>query len=138
MRMRLLGFWLLVVNCLGAQAQVAVIAHKSVPINTASAATVLEIYSLGVKQWSNESTVVVVNLKGSGNTVATFYKFIGTPVLEMKKLWMRMQLSGEAKAPISMNTEEEVVEKVASTRGAVGFVSADRVTTEVKVIATIK
>ncbi len=61
-----------------------------------------------------------------------FYEELGRTPLEMRKLWMRVQLSGEGRAPVTLSSETEVAEKVASTPGAIGFVRADLVPINVK------
>jgi ABC-type phosphate transport system substrate-binding protein len=56
----------------------------------------------------------------------------------MKKLWMKVQLTGEGQPPTGVGSEDEVLSKVASTPGAIGFVSSDKVNGSVKVLLTIK
>ena len=50
---------------------------------------------------------------------------------------MRVVLSGEGRAPLVAGSEEEVVRKVAQTRGALGYVSANLVTDDVQVLGVI-
>ena len=121
-----------------AQAQVAVIVHKSVPVNSLAASKLLDIYSMSTKDWGNGSKIVVIDKKSDDDAKSKFYSYIGKPAAEMKKIWMRVQLSGEGKAPEALATDDDIVKKVASTPGAIGYVSADKVTGDVKVVATIK
>ena len=46
-------------------------------------------------------------------------------------------LLGEGDTPESLKSEEEMLTKVASTSGAIGFVSQSTVTEDVKVLAVI-
>lgn len=55
----------------------------------------------------------------------------------MKKLWMKQQLTGEGIAPEALGSEDEVLNKVASTPGAIGFIDAKKVNDKVKVLLTI-
>jgi len=50
---------------------------------------------------------------------------------------MRVQLSGNGKAPEALGSDDEVLEKVGATPGAIGFVSAGKVKGNVKVVVTI-
>ncbi len=118
-------------------AQVAVIVNKSVSASSLSAAKLLDIYSLSTKDWGG-SKVVVYDRKSDDDTKSKFYNYVGKPAAEMKKVWMRVQLAGEGKAPEALASDDEIVKKVASTPGAIGYVSADKVTGDVKVVATIK
>lgn len=121
-----------------AYAQVAVIVNKSVPVSSLNSAKVEDIYSLTTKTWDNGTKIVVFDQKADNNVKSSFYSFVGKSAAEMKKVWMRVQLSGEGKAPEALSSDDEVIKKVASTPGAIGYVSADKVTGDVKVVATIK
>ena len=118
-------------------AQVAVIAHKGVSVASVNAAAAADIFSLATKEWKDGTAVVVFDLKTEGAARTKFYDFIGKSPVELKKTWMRVQLSGEGKAPTVVGSDEEMVQKVASTPGAVGYVPASKVSGDVKVIATI-
>ncbi len=47
-------------------------------------------------------------------------------------------LSGDGQAPDALGSEDEVVNKVASTPGAIGYVSADKAGDNVKILLVIK
>lgn len=115
--------------------QVAVIVNKSVSVDSASPDQIADIYRLKVRKWEDGHTIVLYNLKRKKAVKSHFYKLINENSLNLKKLWMRLQLTGEALPPKGLDTEEEVVKRVASTRGAIGFVSKAKVSDEVKVIA---
>jgi ABC-type phosphate transport system substrate-binding protein len=118
-------------------AQVAVIAHKSVSESSINNSKLADIYSLKAKSWSNGSAIVRVTLKSDDGTSAKFFGAIGKSLADMKKVWMKLQLTGEGQAPEAMGSEDEVVNKVASTPGAIGYVSAGKVNDKVKVLMTI-
>lgn len=120
-----------------AYSQVAVIANKSVADASISASKLESIYLLKEKTWSNGQGVVLFTLKNENSTVEKFFSSFGKSFSDMKKLWMKVQLTGEGVAPESLGSEEEVLSKVSSTSGAIGFVSADKVNGNVKVLLTI-
>ena len=128
---------ILVFSGIEARAQIAVIVNKGTGISTAAAPTVSDIYSLSTKEWKDGSPIVVFDQKTEGTTRTKFYEFIGKSPIELKKVWMRIQLPGEGKAPTAVSSDDEMVQKVASTAGAIGFVPASKATGDVKVIATI-
>ena len=117
--------------------QVAVIANKSVSESSINTSKLTDIYSLRVKAWSNGNAVVPLTLKSENATVDKFFSSIGKSFEDMKKLWMKLQLTGEGMAPEGLNSEDDVVNKVSSTPGAIGFVSASKVNDKVKVLLTI-
>jgi ABC-type phosphate transport system substrate-binding protein len=128
---------ILVLCGIEARAQIAVIVNKGAGISTATASNVSDIYTLSTKEWKDGAPIVVFDQKTEGTTRTKFYEFIGKSPIELKKVWMRIQLSGEGKAPTAVSSDEEMVQKVASTAGAIGFVASSKVTGDVKVVATI-
>jgi ABC-type phosphate transport system substrate-binding protein len=121
-----------------ATGQVAVIANKSVPVSSIERSALLDIYSLSTHTWDDGSAIVVVTMKGNDGIVKKFHRFIHSTPFEMRKVWMRAQLSGEGRVPIALASEMEVAEKVASTPGAIGFVSAGHVPAGVITLAIIE
>lgn len=132
----LLILFLFVAGTMQAQAQVAVVAHKSVPVDALDAATLESFYNLDTNTWSDGSAVTLLDQKSDTATKSAFYEFIGGSAREYKKVWLRKKLSGEGRPPNMCGSDAEVLQKVASTPGAVGYVSASSVTDDVKVIAT--
>jgi ABC-type phosphate transport system substrate-binding protein len=121
----------------GQAQQIAVIAHKSVPADTLSATRLLDLYTCDVQSWSDDQPVVVFDLKPRTAVKETFYRFIGKSPSRMKSVWMKKMLSGEGNPPASLKTEEELLQKVASTPGAIGYVDRTRVGDQVKVLLVI-
>ncbi len=118
-----------------AQAQVAVVAHPGVADASADTGTLVGIYSLDKTRWSDGSPVVPFDAATSSQDA--FYSAIGQSASQIKKVWLRKKLSGEGQPPQSLGSDAEVLAKVASTPGAVGFVSAGAVDGSVKVLATL-
>jgi len=130
---------LLVVITLGAHtanAQVAVIVNKSVGASALTAAQCAAIYSLDTKTWPDGDKVVVFDSKNAP-AKAKFFGFLGKTDTEFKKIWMRVQLSGGGKAPEGLSSDDEIVAKVATTPGAIGYVGAASVGASVKVVTTV-
>jgi ABC-type phosphate transport system substrate-binding protein len=121
----------------GASGQVAVIAHKGVPLDTLSRAQLLDFYSCDIKYWNKALPVVVIDLKPQTEAKTLFYKFLGMPASRMKSVWLRKMLLGEGEPPAAMASEEEVLKKVASTRGALAFISMDQINTQIKTLLII-
>lgn len=120
------------------RSQIAVIVHKSVAIDSASAAQVADMYRLKTRKWQDGKRIVLYNLKAKNTTKEKFYKFIDENPLNLRKLWMRLQLTGEATPPHALETEEQVVKEVATTPGAIGYVRRQMVNDNVKIIAVIE
>ena len=130
----LLGLLFLAAN---AAAQVAVIANKNVPLDSLSKTLLRDFYSCELKQWEKGLPVAVVDLKLPGEAKDAFYKFLGMTASRMKSLWLKKMLMGEGSEPLAVKSEEEMLKKVATTAGALGFVSLSKITPEVKTLLVI-
>jgi len=132
---KLLSLVAIIVFTMSVQAQVSVIGNKAVG-EAVNAAKIISIYSLTVTKWADGSKIIVYDNGSDANN--GFYSALGKDHLSFKKEWMKKQLTGEAKAPENMGSDAEVIAKVASTPGAVGFVKAASVTGSVKVLLELK
>ncbi len=130
-------FFLLVLFAYSANAQVAVIAHPSVPDEGLDEGVLLDFYSGDIQEWSNGDKIVVYDLKDPKKLKDIFYKFLGKSSSRMKSIWMKKMLAGESVPPESLDDEEKMLKMVAETPGAIGFISAEKVKDTVKLVATI-
>jgi ABC-type phosphate transport system substrate-binding protein len=138
MKKLILTTFILICVQLPAFGQVAVIAHKAVPVDTINKSELLDFYTYDIKKWENNSPVVIIDLKPKSQAKTDFYKFLGKSISRMKSIWLKKMLSGEGDPPESVQSEDEVVQKVASTPGALGFARAEKVVTgKIKVLMRI-
>ncbi|MCK6558492.1 substrate-binding domain-containing protein [candidate division KSB1 bacterium] len=131
-----IGLWLLA-SAGGAGAQIVVIVHKEAPADSLSHAQLLDFYSGEVKKWSDKTPVVIFDLKPQSDVKELFYRFLGKSPSRMKSIWLKKLLMGEGEPPQALASEEEMVRKVAATRGAIGFISKAKIQAGVKAVLTI-
>lgn len=120
-----------------AGAQISVIVNKAVDTRSLTTAKVASIYAMDMRSWPNGDRIVVFDSKNDG-VKREFFGVLGKSEVEFKKIWMRMQLSGNGKAPESLPSDADVVARVAATPGAIGFVSSGAVSAAVKTVLEIK
>ncbi len=118
-------------------AKVAIIVNKSVKLTTADQKTIVAIYMLRTSRWPNGSRITLFNLKSKSDGKNKFYSFLEKTSFELRKNWMRLHLTGEAKPPVALKSEEEMLDKVAKTPGAIGFISSEKVDDSVRILLTI-
>jgi len=119
-------------------AQVAVIANKNVPIDKITKAQLFDYYSGDIKYWYNSKPIIVFDIKPKLEIKENFYEYIAKNTARMKSIWMKKMLSGEGDPPEAVKSEEEMVHKVETTSGAIGFVSLSKVKGNVKTLLIIK
>ncbi len=95
-----------------------------------------EYITLESQKSANGKKLVLFDLKTELNE--KFYIAIGKTSTELKKNWMKKQLSGDGKAPVPLDSEDEMLSKVSSTPEAVGYVTKQKVTDAVKVLFELK
>jgi len=137
MKRLLLIIFLMLAATGSVQAGVAIIANDSVPIDSISKDVLLDLYTGDVRKWKDGHTVVVMDLKERGQLRDLFYSYLGKTPSRMKSIWLRKMLAGESDPPEALASEEEMLEKVRRTTGAIGFIDSSRVLDSVKVLAVI-
>jgi len=119
-------------------AQVAVIVNKSTPVSKITAGSLEQIYNLNNTKWS-DGTKIIVYYNKEQSICQKLCDFIGVDIISLRKRWMKLQLSGEGKAPEAVDDDAKMIKKVTSTLGAIGYVKASAVKdNSLKVIATIE
>ena len=71
------------------QAQIAVIANESVPIQEITANKLLDIYSGDIKWWDNGEPVIVFDLAEKSDVKSKFYTYLGKSTARMKSIWLK-------------------------------------------------
>ena len=110
-----------------AHSQVTVIAHQSVPVDSLNKKELLQLFSGTKDQWNDGHPVIIMDLSINGTIRDSFYAYLGKTSSRMRSIWLKRKLTGEGELPQSIGSEQELLELVASTQGAIGFVSADLV-----------
>lgn len=123
---------------IAAFSQVAVIAHKSVPVDKIDKSDLLDCYTGDKSFWSDDVPVIIFDLEEKGEIREIFYNFLGMSPTRIKSIWMKRLLSGDADPPEFLESEDEMLKKVASTPGAIGFVSQSILNDEVKTVILIE
>jgi ABC-type phosphate transport system substrate-binding protein len=137
MKLRIATIIFLLIWTANSSGQVVVIAHKSVPLDTIKKAELLDFYAYDIKKWSDGQPVVVFDLKPQSEAKTAFYNYLGKSPSRMKSIWLKKLLSGEGEPPQTLNSEEELLKKVAATAGAIGFVSKSNLRKDVKLLLEI-
>ncbi len=116
--------------------QVAVIANKSIQANSIDKNSLRKLYELGTLEFEGKK-VLLFDLKTETPEKSGFYTFLGTTPGNIKKTWLKVTLSGNGVAPLSVTTQEEMLQKVASTPNSIGYISKSMVNDKVKILTEI-
>jgi len=116
-----------------ALADVMVIANKNLSENSLSNFEIKEI-SLGkIVKWSDNTPVHFVTL--DGDIHREFLKtYIKRSTSQYKNHWRKMVFTGKGCAPKCFKTENELIQYVSQTDGAIGYVNRQTSARDVKVL----
>lgn len=120
-----------------ASAQVAVIANPSVKATAASKSELSDLFTGASSSLGGDSHVVPVLLKGGAANDAFLSAYIGKSDAAFRTGWRSLVFTGQGSMPKTVDSEAAMVEYVAATPGAIGYVSKAAANDKVKTL-TIK
>ena len=112
---------------------IVVIVHPSLPIAELKLADVQSYFTGDKKSWPGDLTVKVATQ--SKALPAFFEEVLKMKESEFKKLWLRLVLQDGAKPPSDFTSDEEVLDYVAKTKGAISYARKSAVTDKVKTLS---
>lgn len=119
-----------------AEADVAVIAHPSLP-ESVSAKVVTRIYLGKMKALPGGTSVVPVGLKEGVPATTEFNdKALGKNASQLKSYWSKRVFTGKGTPPLEVEDEAEMLTLISTNPNMIGFIDASKVTDEVKVLVT--
>lgn len=102
---------------------VEIIAHPSVNVGALKLASAKAMFSMRISRWSDGTQVRVFVLPDGHPTHSAFCKeALNLYPYQLRQTWDRQVYSGTGQAPFEVATEEEMLSRVASTPGAIGYV----------------
>jgi len=117
-----------------ALAEVILISNKSVSASSLSENDVQDIFLGKTAKWPDGSKIHFVTLKGDVHK--DFLKqYIKRTESQYNTYWKKMLFTGKGNRPKEFDSEKEMIDWVASTEGAIGYVSKSTGAGSAKVIS---
>jgi hypothetical protein len=114
---------------------VEIITHRSVGANTLSPASARSIFGMRQVKWPDNTRVQVFVLADTHPThVAMCKERLNLFPYQLRQSWDRLVYAGMAQAPIEVASEEELINRVAATPGAIGYVTKVKPNDSIKII----
>ncbi len=102
---------------------VIIIANKSVHESSLSSKEIKNIFLGRKTQWSNNKKIIFVTLKGVEVHGIFLKEYTGKTPFQYINYWRKQVFTGKGRPPKSFKTESSLVDYVANTEGAIGYVS---------------
>jgi hypothetical protein len=117
---------------------VVLVANKGVHISEITNADVRGIFMGTKTRFADGSHAVPVTLKGGPVHEVFLRNHVGEGPEEFRSEWRKVAFTGQGAMPKAFDSEAALIEYVAATPGAVGYVSRVSSQHGVKVLATVK
>jgi hypothetical protein len=125
--------------CSAASAQdVLLVANKDVQISEIRAADVRAIFTGEKTRFADGSHVVPVTLKGGPVHEVFLKNHVGESPDEFRARWRKAVFTGQGAMPKAFDSEAALIEYVAATPGALGYVSHVSPRDDIKCLGVIK
>lgn len=121
-------------NALSSDVAVKIITHPDTNISL-SRNLLRSIFSMRLRTWPNGVPIQVFVLPDNVPLHSKFAKKkLNIFPYQLRSIWDRLVYSGTGQAPFTVRSEEEMHTKVATTPGAIGYLSETNVDGNVKII----
>lgn len=102
-----------------------VIVHADVPRRTLSQNEARLLFTLRLRQWAEDRSVQVFVLADDNPLHIAFVKdVLALFPYQLRRVWDRQIFSGTGQGPIAVADEQEMIQRVATTPGAIGYVQS--------------
>jgi len=128
-----LGCW-----CAASAQDVVLVANKGVQISKIKAADLRAIFIGEKTRFADGSHAVPVTLKGGAVHEVFLKNHVGESPGDFQAQWRKAVFTGQGAMPRAFDSESALIEYVAATPGAVGYVSRISPQDNVKSLAPIK
>lgn len=120
-------------------AEVAVIVNNTNKIDSLSSHDLLNIFMGKMELWENGSRITVYELDKNDPSTSEFYEKIVKWNLDNKnKHWAKKLFSGSGIPPFKTGSYSEMINKVSTEKGAIGFIDSGNVSGDVKRVRVTK
>ncbi|ESS73849.1 hypothetical protein MGMO_9c00450 [Methyloglobulus morosus KoM1] len=101
-----------------------VVVNKSVPAADYSKVDIRAIFTMQKRFWLNNKQIKVYTLSDSSPLHKDFVKnILNMFPHQIRMVWDRMTFSGTGIAPIELDSEQEMMDKIANTPDSIGYLS---------------
>lgn len=125
---------MLMLTALAAQAELLVIANKSVTQSTLTSQDIKDIF-LGNKQYWNDKSKITVATLSEGDTATTFFKtYLGMSPKKYDGMWNEKLYTGGKFSPRLFKNPKQLIDFINQNSGAIGFIDSSSPAKDVVVV----
>ena len=115
------------------------IAHPDEGYRHIERKTLRAAFGMTLQMWPNGRPVTVFVLRDDSPLHQQFCrKVLGVLPYTLRRNWDRLLFSGAAQAPITVNSPKEMLDRVAATPGAIGYIEKELSNDSVSIIEVVE
>lgn len=116
------------------RAQVSIIVNHDVIESSISSSDIKSIFTNKLPKWEDGKKINIIILTDREPTEYFLKQYIHKSLSQFKTHWLKQVFTGKAIMFKSVSTHDELLEKVSTTPGGIGFIDPEKVNDSVKVI----
>lgn len=123
----LLSGWVIALVCLTSQAaaEPVLIHHPDLKGESLTTPTLVRVYAMQKRVWSDSTPVKVFTLPNDNPLHKAFvHNYLRMQPYQLDRLWYRLIFSGTGARPEEVSSIDEMLERVRTTPGAIGYVDS--------------
>lgn len=133
-----LTLWLLLGFLPSAASNEVLVSHKQVGESTLELRNVRAIFTLRQHAWKNGTSIQVFVMRSDHPLHKRFcMRVLRVFPNKLQAVWDRVVFTGGGKAPIQVNNEAEMLQRVANTPGAIGYIAEKGDSDAVQIISLL-
>ncbi|MGE0083733.1 MAG: hypothetical protein AB7S75_04870 [Desulfococcaceae bacterium] len=117
--------------------QTLVICNSSVPHDSLGSGDIQQIFLGRKTRWSDNQKISFVIMKEGEAHTEFLRSYVSKTPSQYQAFWRKMVFTGQSGLPLSFSAPEEIINYVAATPGAIGYVPAGLPHDRVKVVAAV-
>jgi ABC-type phosphate transport system substrate-binding protein len=102
---------------------VLIITNSDIHLTSLKKKDIRDIFTGKKKRWENDGKITLAVLKNSAVHKQFLKEFVSKTPSQFRNYWREKIFTGEGKIPRVFKTEKSLVDFVASTKGAIGYIS---------------
>jgi len=138
LRWLVLTLWLFTAGASPSSAETVLILHPGLESEDLSANGLLRVYAMKKRTWSDGTPIVVYTLPNKSEVHRDFVNsYLKMQPHHLNRLWHKLVFSGTGTRPEVVNSPEEMLEMVAKTPGAIGYLDSAEVNIASQSVITV-
>ncbi len=101
---------------------VQIVVNTSVPTDDMTKVQARRVFSMRQVSWANDSTITVYVMEEHHPTHKVFStQVLGLFPYQLDRIWNKLVYSGLGEEPIKVKNEQEMLDRISNTPGAIGY-----------------